>query len=243
MKKHKLQSVLFSSLLIAALSVNAFSQERSIYIFVSPNTRTGLSLNEAVRKLNSREEISLILGARGLANCLDLNAEIVKTVGNWSDGNENSSLIKTNGAENSARYVSAKLGHSFKQKFVLYFQQTVIGKATMFVISLKGTNRKLSQLAGILDRNGIEYRTFVPQRFRTLIYIVDFESGLKKNVDIVVRKLKGKLSVVKGEGSFVGDNNDVNKAKIIFEDVINAFENENPNMKQRCENKKLELLS
>lgn len=235
MKKQKLQSILFSLLLIAVLSVNAFSQKNSVYIFVSPNTRTGLSLDEAIRKLNSREETSLILGARGLADCLDLNAEIVKTIGSWSDGNENSSLIKTYAEENSARYVSARLGHRFKQKSVLYFQRMTIGKATMFVISVQNTNRKLSRLANILDKNGIEYRTFVPQRFRTLIYIVDIENGLTKNVYTVVRKLKGKLSIIKGDGNFVGDDKDVDKAKNVFESVINTFENENPNVKQRCE--------
>src|SRR6266404_9941285 len=60
------------------------------YGFVSPNTREDLKLEEAVRNLNSAEEIRLLQETRDIACRLRAKARVNKSLGNWSDGAENS---------------------------------------------------------------------------------------------------------------------------------------------------------
>ena len=67
----------------------AYAQESKAvsYTFVSPNTREGLTLGEAVKGLHSREEFLLINHIRTLSRCLRLKPLAVrKTIGSRADG-------------------------------------------------------------------------------------------------------------------------------------------------------------
>lgn len=245
MNSNILRTFLLTLLLIITASSNTFSQSRydtsqksSFYIFASPNTQIGMSLKEAVRRLNSPEEISLILNARELACRLDVNAKIVKALGSWSDGAENSSLIKVNSDDATARYMSAQLGYKFKQKSVLIFRRNLQGAGRMYVITMKNEKRNPALISKALDVVGGIYRTIVPGRHQTRVYIIDLENKLRRNIVSAIRTLRAQSFVLKGVGEFTGDDNDVQKAQKSFGEIIEKYEASRPQTKQGCKKEK-----
>jgi hypothetical protein len=242
-----LRTFLLSLLLTVAASSDVFSQSRfsilarsdtsqktDAYMFVSPNTQTSLSLKEAARKLNSPEEISLILDARKLACRLDVNAEITKTIGSWRDGAENSSLIKVNSDEATARYMSAWLGFRFKQKSVLIFQRNLSGSARMYVVTVKNERRSPALISKALDAKGIDFRAIARGRHQTRIYVVDLENKLRRNVVAAASALRARSFVLKGVGEFIGNDSDILKAQKSFSEIIERYEAAKPQAKREC---------
>jgi len=68
------------------VSGNKRASAKSVtYGFVSPNTREGLKLEDAIRHLNSPEEESLIRQAPGLACVARSSIGTLKAVGSWGD--------------------------------------------------------------------------------------------------------------------------------------------------------------
>jgi hypothetical protein len=209
------------------------TQDARSYLFVSPNRRENLTLEEALRMLNSPEELALILEGRRLACRLELKARIAKTIGSWTDGAEHSTMLFVRTDEETARYADAYLGRRGQQKSVLYFQQRAGGRALMYVLSLHGNRRRLALAAKTLDRNGITDRTLVPGAQRTLIYVVDLKGELRQRIAVAARELRARYHVLEGAGDFIGDD-DREKAQQVFSEIIAKYEREHPPMKKEC---------
>lgn len=248
MNIRKLQrSVLLMAVLLSSAVAGSAQQTRSTqawseaatpekarsYLFVSPNTRENLTLKEALRMLNSPEEVKLIIEERRLACRLELMARIVKTIGSWTDGAEHSTLLLMRTDEETARYADAYLGRHGRQKSVLYFQQRTGGTALMYVLSVQRSRRKLASTAKALDRNGVSDRTLVPISGRTLIYVVDLRGELRRKVAAAARELRARYHVLEGTGDFVGDDNR-ERAQQVFSEIISKFEQEHPPLKKDC---------
>ena len=210
------------------------SSEALSYIFVSPNRRANLTLGEASRGLNSGEEVALILATRDLSCRLGVRATVVKAIGNWSDGSEHSVLIKVVDDEAAVRYAGAWLGWRFGQKGVIHFRTDKSGRARMYVVHTRRGGRNLAWLSGVLDRSGVRYRTIVPGRHRTAIYVIDLEGELRHRVASAARRLRARLSVMSGTGGFVGHESEPSKAQGAFVEVIGRYENEHPQVKREC---------
>ncbi|HEX6732118.1 MAG TPA: hypothetical protein VF074_19020, partial [Pyrinomonadaceae bacterium] len=104
------------------ISGNKRAAAKSVtYGFVSPNTREGLKLEDAIRHLNSPEEESLLRQAPGLACVARSSIGTLKAVGAWGDGAEHSVLLRAKTDEQTFRYMLAVLGRKADQKAVLYF--------------------------------------------------------------------------------------------------------------------------
>lgn len=234
-------------LLLLALPVTASAQhggrptaastqqeERVSYLFVSPNTREGLSAVEALRKLDSGEEAGLIVEARGLTRCLGLKAEIAKALGSWADGAEHMALIKTAADEATTRYLDARLGMSARQKSVLYFRVNAGGGAKMYVLKLRPGGPDLTAVARHLDRSGIRHRTIIPGRRGVLVYVVDLEDRLGPSVNVAARRLGGQYDVLVGTGAFIGDGEDRESARKVYRDVVSGYEAARPSAEGVC---------
>jgi hypothetical protein len=235
-------------LLIALLLVtggSASSQQTTIqpetrqkalsYTFVSPNTRENLTLGQALRLLNSREELRLISDIQRLSRCLGLKPLVMKTIGSWTDGAEHSTLFRTYTDQPTLRYADARLGKLKRQKIVLYFRQDDSGAARMYLLHIWLGKRSLDSVSKTLDRNGVAFRTLVPgARRRMVIYVVDLNDELRNRVVSVARNLGALLDTIKGTGEFIGDDADRDKAEQVFSGLIKKYEDENPKVARRC---------
>lgn len=218
---------------LAALDANS-QQARPSYLFVSPNTSENLTLKEALRRLNSPEEIALILDGRAVSCRLGLKARIAKTIGSWTDGVEHSTLLRLDADEDAVRYANAWLGKRARQKSVLYFQRRTAGAARMYVMSTQRRGRGLAWIAKALDESGIAYRTLVPSARRTLVYVVDLKDELRQQIAVAARRLRARYRVLEGTGDFIGDDTDRDKARQVFSQIISKYEAEHPPVGNNC---------
>ena len=213
-------------------AVSARQENVASYLFVSPNTREGLSPGEALRRLASGEEAGLIAGARGLTRCLGLKAVIAKALGSWSDGAEHMAVIKTASDEATARYVNARLGMRARQKSVLYFRVHAGGRSKMYVLRAKPGG--LPAVARLLDRSGLRYRTIIPGRRRALVYVVDLDDELGASVKAAARRLGGRYGVLVGTGAFIGDGEDRERAQEVYQGIVRGYEASRPQAVGAC---------
>jgi hypothetical protein len=223
--------------LAAACGAAHAQQGRAVsYTFVSPNTREDLTLGEAVRLLGSREEFLLIKQIRGLSRCLRLRPLAVRrTIGSWADGAEHSALFSVAADERALRYADARLGRQARQKAVLYFRRDAQGADRMYVLRLRRGRRSLASVSRTLDASGVAFRTLAPAAAgRLLVYVVDLDDALRDKVARAARRLRAAVSAIKGEGEFMGDDADREKAQQVFASEIRKYEDENPDAARRC---------
>ena len=243
--RFKLRGLLLSVALLLAASVNVFPQQPAVgaeeqqaesYTFVSPNTRENLTLAEALRLLNSREENQFINHIHRLTRCLRLKPVVMKAIGSFTDGSEHSALFRVITDKQTLRYMDARLGKLGRQKTVLYFRRDDTGGARMYVLRMYLGKRTLSSIARTLDRNGVPFRTLVPgARGRMSIYVVDLSNELPNNVVIrAARNLGALMTTIKGTGEFIGDDTDREKAQQVYAGIIRQYEDENPKRVRRC---------
>lgn len=211
------------------------------YAFVSPNTRENLTLKESIRLLDSREELELIYAIRHLSTCLSLKSAVVKTIGSWTDGAEHSTMFRIYTDQATARYTDARLGRRERQKSVLYFQRNAAGTGRMYVLYPRRRRSGLNLISVTLDRSGVPFRTLVPRLRRpAIIYVIDLNHELEKQIGLAARRLGARLVVIKGIGEFIGDDNDREKARQIFTGIINQYENDHPQTKHNCSRQELD---
>ncbi len=243
----KLRALLLLCLWLAAVANVASAQQAASaaegkrkaasYAFVSPNTREGLTLDDAVRLLDSREELLLINSIRSLTRCLRLKPlSVSRTIGSWADGAEHAALFRADADEPTIRYADARLGKLAQQKAVLYFRQDGRGADRMYVLRLRrGKRRSLASVSKALDASGVAFRTLAPTtRGRLIIYVVDLDDALRGQVVRAARQLRAAMSTVRGAGEFIGDDADRDRAQQVFAAEIKKYEDENPNTASRC---------
>jgi hypothetical protein len=206
------------------------------YTFVSPNTREALTLDDALRLLDSREEGLLINSIQNLSRCLRLKPlSVSRTIGNWADGAEHAALFHADADEPTIRYADARLGKLAQQKSVLYFRRDGRGADRMYVLRLRRGKRSLASVSKTLDASGVAFRTLAPAgRGRLIIYVVDLDDALRGQVARAARRLRAAMSTVRGAGEFIGDDAGRDKAQQVFAEEIKNYEDENPDAARRC---------
>src|SRR3989442_7358908 len=207
------------------------------YAFVSPNTRENLTLAEAIAGLGSPDETRLIRETRLLACRLRLAPRVQKALGSWSDGAENSTLLRLNTDQATIRYTASWLGKFARQKSVFYFLRKAFGRSRMYVLLVPRGNRRMAALTTELDSNGVANRTLVPQKKRVLVYIVDLKNELKEKVQTAARRLRARFSSLSGDAEFIGDDNDRDKAQALFQQEIMKYEVNHPDVRRACRKK------
>lgn len=240
-------ALLFAALLLAA-AADSFAQQpaaqgpapledrrRAVsYTFVSPNTREGLTLADAVKLLDSPEEFRLLRGIRALSRCLGLKPAVLRTVGSWSDGAEHSALFRVYADLQTLRYADARLGKSHGQKTVLFFRRDPAGTGVMYVLYARRGG--LHAISRALDESGVEFRTLAPGRRRrpAAVYVVDLRNELRGRVFGAARRLRARVLRVKGSGGFIGDETDRERARRVFSEEVERYEALNPRVARRC---------
>ena len=202
--------------------------------FVSPNTRDDLKIEEAIRRMNSPEESRLLKEVVQVACVVRSRIRAVRALGSWSDGAEHSVMLRVKADEAAVRYLLARMGRDSHQKSVLYFHLQPAGAATIYILRPRRPVRNLVAVADILERAGIAFRTLVPFRRGTLVYIVDLKHELYAKVMTAAKRLRARVSSQMGNAGFIGDDAVQEKANSAFEREIKEYETKNPRLPSAC---------
>jgi hypothetical protein len=204
------------------------------YGFVSPNTRENLKLADAIKGMNSVEEAQLQLKAINMSCVVRSKIRAYKALGSWSDGAEHSVLLRLEGDEATLRYVLSRMGRDAQQKYVIYFRPDPAGKADLYVLRLPTQPGNFVALSSTLEQSGIPFRTVVPLGKTTAIYIIDLDRNLRDKIFAAARKLRAQVSFEPGNALLFGDDERA-QAKAKFEQEINSYEANNPNLPPTCD--------
>ena len=229
------RSFLFVLLLGWTTAVSAQQAQKPLnYGMVSPNTKTDLKLEQAIAGMNSAEEAKLLNQAINLGCVVRSRITAFRALGSWSDGAEPSVLLRVRGDEESLRYVMSRMGRDAEQKYVIYFHPQPKGAADLYKLRPRAGSKNLVALTNELERAGIPFRTLVPLRGTTAVYIIDLERDLREKILAAARKLRAHVNKETGNAQLFGD--DVReKAKDKFDEEIKNYETKNPNLPATCD--------
>ena len=214
--------------------VSAQPDQKSFnYGFVSPNTKTDLKLEQAIAGMKSVEEAKLLNKAVNLGCVVRTRITAFRALGSWSDGAEHSVLVRVRGDEATLRYVLSRMGRDAEQKYVIYFHPNPGGKVDLYTLRPR-TRRNLVALANELERAGIPFRTIVPLREATAIYIIDLDRDLRPKIMNAAQRLRARVTQEPGTAKLFGDD-ERDKAKLKFEQEIKDYETKNPNLPPTCD--------
>ena len=232
------RSFLFVLLLGWTTTVSAQQAQKPLnYGMVSPNTKTDLKLEQAIAGMNSAEEAKLLNQAINLGCVVRSRITAFRALGSWSDGAEPSVLLRVRGDEESLRYVMSRMGRDAEQKYVIYFHPQPKGAADLYKLRPRAGSKNLVALTNELERAGIPFRTLVPLRGTTAVYIIDLERDLREKILAAARKLRAQVNKETGNAQLFGD--DVReKAKDKFDEEIKNYETKNPNLPATCDVRK-----
>jgi hypothetical protein len=215
--------------------VSAQQDQKSFnYGFVSPNTKTDLKLEQAIAGMNSAEEAKLVNKAVNLGCVVRTRITAFRALGSWSDGAEHSVMMRVRGDEATLRYVLSRMGRDAEQKYVIYFHPQVGGTVDLYTLRPRMRWRNLVALTNELERAGIPFRTIVPSRETTAIYIIDLDRDLRAKIMNAARRLRARVSQEPGSAQLFGDD-EREKAKVKFEQEIKEYETKNPNLPPTCD--------
>jgi len=208
-------------------------QESVNYGFVSPNTKTDLKLEQAIAGMNSAEEAKLLNKAVNLGCVVRTRITAFRALGSWSDGAEHSVLVRVRGDEATLRYLLSRMGRDAEQKYVIYFHPKIGGNVDLYTLRPR-MRRNLVALTNELERAGIPFRTLVPARETTAIYIIDLDRDLRAKIMNAARRLRARVNQEAGNAQLFGDD-EREKAKLKFEQEIKNYETKNPNLPPTCD--------
>ena len=213
----------------------AVSAQRPVNIgIVSPNTKTDLKLEQAIAGMNSPEEAKLVNQAVNLGCVVRSRITAFRALGSWSDGAEHSVLLRVRGDEESLRYILSRMGRDAEQKYVIYFHPQPKGTVDLYTLRPRSGAKNLVKVSNELERGGIPFRTLVPSRGTTEIYIIDLDRDLREKILAAARKLRAQVDKESGNAKLFGD--DIReKAKAKFEQEIKNYEAKNPNLPPTCD--------
>ena len=223
-----------SLLLVLVVGWTTAVSAQQNYGFVSPNTRTDLKLADAIAGMNSVEESKLLKQAINLSCVVRSPIRAFRALGSWSDGAEHSVLLRIDGDEATLRYVLSRMGRDAEQKYVIYFHPRPKGSADLYVLRPRKGVRNLVALTNALERAGIPFRTLVPSRQATAIYVIDLDRNLRPKIMTAARTLRARVSQQTGNAQLFGAD-ERPQAKVKFEQEIKSYETKNPNLPPTCD--------
>ena len=217
-----------SLLLILVFATATWAQASLNYGFVSPNTKENMKLEEAIQGMRSAEETRLLRRSIDLGCVVRSRIRAFRSLGSWSDGAEHSVMLRVRSDEPTVRYLLSRLGREARQKFVLYFHPQPDGAADLYTLQPRKPKRNLAALANALDRAGIEFRTLVPVKSGTWIYIVDLKRELRPKVMAAAKRLRATVSIRSGNAGLFD----------AYDEEIRSYEAKNPNPPPACDVRK-----
>src|SRR6185369_14235103 len=125
------------------------------------------------------------------------------------------------------------MGRDAQQKYVIYFHPDARGSTDLYILRPRTRSRNLVALTNTLERAGIPFRTLVPSRDTTAIYIIDLDRDLRAKIMTAARTLKARVTSETGNPALFGDDKR-EQAKEKFDQEIKDYETKNPNLPPPC---------
>jgi hypothetical protein len=227
----------FSLLLLLAWasSISAQPDQKVVsYGFVSPNTSENLKLQQAIAQMNSPEENRLRNKAINLSCVVRTRIRAFKALGAWSDGAEHSVMVRFTSDEDTLRYILSRMGRDAQQKYVIYFHPQPEGPANLYILRPRNGVRNLVALTTALEQAGIPFRTLVPLKGTTTVYIIDLDRDLREKIMNAARTLRAHVENVPGKAKLFGDD-ERQRARTVFEQDIKYYETLHPKLRSTCD--------
>ena len=222
-------------LLVWTGAVSAQQDQTAIgYGFVSPNTSENLKFHQAIKGMNSREETALRLKAINLSCVVRSRVRAFRALGSWNDGAEHSVMLRVKSDEATLRYLLARIGRDTQQKYVIYFLPQAEGPADLYTLRPRAGVRNLLALTNALERAGIPFRTLVPSKEGTIVYIIDLDRDMREKILNAARTLRARVTSQPGKAQLFGQDSR-EQAKAVFEEDIKNYETRNPNLPPTCD--------
>jgi hypothetical protein len=184
--------------------------------------------------MGSAEETKLVRQSINMGCVVRSRIRAFRSLGSWSDGAEPSVMIRVQSDEPTVRYVLSRLGRDARQKSILYFHPQSAGTADLYTLKPRRTMRNLTRVANTLQQTGIEFRTLVPVKSGTWIYVVDVKRELRPKVMAAAKRLGARVKTESGKAEFVGDDQP-DDAKTVFDEEIRTYESKNPDLPPTCD--------
>jgi hypothetical protein len=148
-----------------AKTVTAKDDISEVFIFISSNQRENLTQDEAVNMISSPGHNMLRFLVSGYAELGGKKVDLLDTIGEWSDGIENSLLaIFNEGIDvETAKTYAALAGQAANQKSVLIFFVSNSQAKDLLLSLITSSNHNLSGLRDLIRSSGIEYSTIINQ--------------------------------------------------------------------------------
>lgn len=222
-------------LLVWTSAVSAQQDQTAIgYGFVSPNTSENLKFHQAIKGLNSREETALRLKAINLSCVVRSRVRAFRALGSWNHGAEHSVMLRVKSDEATLRYLLARMGRDTQQKYVIYFHPQADGQADLYTLRPRAGARSLLALTNALERAGIPFRTLVPSKEGTIVYIIDLDRDMREKILNAAKTLRARVTSQPGKAQLFGQDSR-EQAKAVFEEDIKNYETKNPNLPPTCD--------
>ncbi|HEU4795841.1 MAG TPA: hypothetical protein VFT02_09440 [Pyrinomonadaceae bacterium] len=232
------RSLLLLVLLAWTSAASAQQNQTAVgYGFVSPNTSENLKFHQAIKAMNSREESALQLKAINLSCVVGSRVQAFRALGSWSDGAEHSVMLRVKSDEATLRYLLARMGRDTQQKYVIYFHPQADGPADLYTLRPRAGSRNLAALTSALEKAGIPFRTLVPAKEGTIVYIIDLDRDLREKILKAAQSLRARVSYQPGKAQLFGEDSR-EEAKAVFEQDIKNYETRNPNLPPTCDAQK-----
>lgn len=173
--------------------------------------KTGLQFKEAVKEIDSRQQLRLRTASKDINKKLDIgDAKEVDIVGVWKDGAENSLMTRTGGDWKTTVLSAVMKAHIADQKSVLVFQQQERGVSVLAQFDAKGKN--LAAITKNLAKDGIENHTIVPTKDKdgkvtgATVYIVDLDGSNLKKIEKAAKRYGSDAYFQSGRAEFIGSD-------------------------------------
>jgi hypothetical protein len=169
-------------------------------LFLSPNTESGLSLEESLKRLATPvHERSRRLAGDILRELAAGPAEVRDAIGDWEGGVENSLLVILPAAPDVAtlRCAAAWFGLAADQKAVLAFRPDPRGPDVLATLALPAP---LPIVRALLDRHGVRGRTILFAPGGCEVIVLDEGGRQAGALAELTREAGGRLSSRRGEG-------------------------------------------
>jgi hypothetical protein len=192
-------------------------------IFVSPNVKENLGLQDAIRSLASDRQMRFEAKARDVVAAVAGGGKVEGAIGVWADGAENSTAITVPNADSETlRYTASLLGKSGDQKAVLAWTNTVGGPHALYTLS---TSLGPTQVAADSLKLGIAFQTIIPSYHGGRIQILDQDGSLADKVQALGSMAGYKpVGVQHGSGEFIGSWTSRDEGNAAYDQIIQAYE-------------------
>jgi hypothetical protein len=193
-------------------------------IFVSPNVKENLGLQDAIASLASDRQVRFEAKANEVVRAVAGGGTVEAAIGVWADGAENSTAITLPHAEgDTLRYTAALLGKSSDQKAVLAWQNAPGGPHALYTLS---TSLAPTRVAADSLKLGIAFQTIIPSSYHGgKVQILDQDGSLAGKIEALGNMAGYKpVGVQRGTGEFIGSWTSREEGKAAYDKVIQDYE-------------------